>query len=131
MTKIQALTERLRTRRAARVAAGDPVAIRIQAAFDHLHDPDLLHRLATPPPTLDGSDGATDKNLSVEKRTRKRRPSLTRYFKQARKAGETGPVRVSIADPSGCTVTVVSGDGNQHQQPESNPWDEVLKRATH
>jgi len=51
------------------------------------------------------------------------------YIKQARKAGETGPVHVSISDPSGYTVTVTSDGG----QPSTfaNPWDVVSKHATH
>jgi hypothetical protein len=87
----------------------------------------------TPRTFLESLDVSVEDDAAPEpKRKRRRKPNVSRFFKQARKAGETGTVRVSITDPNGYTITVASGD--EPKQTLSNPWDEVSKggkRATH
>ena len=60
---------------------------------------------------------------------RRRKPNVARYFKEARKAGETGTVRVEVTDASGNKVTVSSTP--DQASTFANPWDEVLTNATH
>jgi hypothetical protein len=54
--------------------------------------------------TLDTPEG----DAPEPKRKRRRKPSFAPAIRQARKAGETGTVRVSITDPNGYTTTVAS-----------------------
>jgi hypothetical protein len=100
--------------------------------FRWLRDPDLLRRLSNTDVVV-GSDDAEP--VEPVKRTRKRKPTIATMIKQARKAGETGVVRVSVTDPNGFTVTVASGDQQQHAKDDDasavNPWDEAIKHATH
>jgi hypothetical protein len=44
-----------------------------------------------------------------------RTPNVARYIRQARKAGDRGPVRVEITDAKGRTVTVTSEQGQAQQ----------------
>jgi hypothetical protein len=77
-------------------------------------------------------EGDVDDAPRPECSKRKRRPSVARFIKEAREAGEKGVVRVSVTDPNGFTVTVSSGDQEQASDGTlANPWDEVSKRATH
>ena len=45
---------------------------------------------------------------SAPRRERNRTPSVSRLIKQARKAGDHGPVRIEVTDARGRTVTVTS-----------------------
>lgn len=62
---------------------------------------------------------------------RKQTPSVTRYIKQARKAGDCGPVQIEITDTKGRSVKVTSNQQDQAASVYVNPWDEVNKNATH
>jgi hypothetical protein len=77
--------------------------------------------------------GHVDEAAPMPQRSRwMRRPSVERFIKDARNAGEKGVVRVTVTDPNGFTVTVSSGDQEQASDGTfANPWDEVTKRATH
>jgi hypothetical protein len=61
------------------------------------------------------------------KRTRQRAPNVACYIKQARKAGDKGPVRVEITDAKGRTVTVTSEQNQaQHVDAARSIWDKKL-----
>jgi hypothetical protein len=83
---------------------------------------------------ITSSKEAKPRRERPERKRRQRKPDIAAMIRGARKAGEKGAVRVSVADPNGFTVTVSTG-GDQNEQANgdavANPWDEVSKRATH
>jgi hypothetical protein len=85
-------------------------------------------------PRLRGLLGFDGSDTPKPKQKRRRKPSIAAAIRQVRKAGERGPVRVSVTDPTGYTVAVSSG-GDQDEKASGdaavNPWDEVSKHAKH
>jgi hypothetical protein len=69
----------------------------------YLHHPDLLPRLTA---VVVGEDEAPE----PVKAKRKRPPNPARYIRQARNAGERGPVRVEVIDEEGRKVIVTSSN---------------------
>ena len=70
--------------------------------------------------------------MSRSHQKRKRKPSITTLIRQARKAGERGPI--SVALPDGTTITSVS-DGTVEQMSDAAAerlWRErITKNAAH
>jgi hypothetical protein len=58
---------------------------------------------------------------------RQRKVSVTALIRQARKAGERGPVTVTLPDGT----TIVSEREGAEATAATNPWDKVLTNATH
>jgi hypothetical protein len=56
-----------------------------------------------------------------------RKPSITTLIKRARKAGERGPVTVTLPDGT----TIISEREGVEVTATTNPWDKVLTNATH
>src|SRR5262245_5278248 len=73
----------------------------------------LRATLRTPPPARD-----TDDDDDAEP-VRKRGPSIATCIKNARKAGDTGPVTVTVTSAKGRTVTVTSEQ--DPAKPATNP----------
>jgi hypothetical protein len=80
-----------------------------------LNDPGLWARIGLTDDVI-GEDEAPE----PAKVPRKRTPSATRYIKQARRAGERGPVSVEMIDDDGRKVVVTSSE-----QPEATPTDQA------
>jgi hypothetical protein len=99
--------------------------------FAYLHDPDLLHRL-TPVVVGEEDDDAPE----PVKAKRKRAPNPARYIRQARKAGERGPVRVEVIDEEGRRVIVTSSNEPDatldHADEAERAWlERIAANATH
>ena len=127
------LRARLRARHAARLAARDPIAVRMQAARDRAESEQRERDRIERERILALIGDAPKDEAAPVKPKRRRKPNVARFIKAARKAGETAAVRVSVTDPTnGFTVTVDSGsDQGETETPMINPWDEVGKRAAH
>jgi hypothetical protein len=121
------MIEQLRARRAPRVAAGDPVAIMLQAAHDRAaaeqleHDRRELDRLRR---LLDLPDTAPQ---------RKRKASLVTVVKRLRSAGEHGPVRVELGDGTVVTSSREGAPGEMTVSDAERMWLERIggKNAAH
>jgi hypothetical protein len=127
------LRARLRARHAARLAARDPIAVRMQAARDRAESEQRERDRIERERILALIGDAPKDEAAPVKPKRRRKPNVARFIKAARKAGEKGVVRVTVVDPSGFAVTVNSGGGDQGESdtPMINPWDVVSKRAAH
>jgi hypothetical protein len=69
----------------------------------------------------------TDADVLPKPAKRRRTPNLTRYIKQARKAGDRGAVRVEVTDSKGRTVVVTSEPSPaQHTDAARTMWDKKL-----
>ena len=64
------------------------------------------------------------------KRTTRKRPSVTRYIKQARKAGDRGPVRIELPDGTTITSSNETAPGRTAEDDAERMWmQRVTKHA--
>jgi hypothetical protein len=68
------------------------------------------------------------------KQRRKRKPDAARYIKQARKAGEQGPVRVEMIDNDGRKIVITSSnqpDATVQADNAEQAWFERIAKNAH
>jgi hypothetical protein len=130
----------IRRATAARAAAGDPYAAKMQAAQERAEaeqrvrdrlEGERLRRLLALSDAKEQNPDAAAPNDAPKKRERKRRPDPLSVLKAARKR-DVGPVTVSVTDPNGFTLTLSSSAPVEGQPSvEANPWDEVSRAKHH